>query len=236
MAVRVVDTKEDARKRFELFYDRKSKRTLERSFTWPKEFQEIGIGRDVAVKILPEAFGSDPERLRRFDQEARAAGSLNHPNVVAIFDVGELAMQVCNDHRPAVAAAGASVTVAVRGAPLLMVGDRDRLHQVLSNLIGNALVHARGAPIEVTVAARGGDVVITVADDGPGIPADQLPRVFERQWQGREGRGGAGLGLGIVKRVAEAHHGTVAVTSPPGRGARFEVVLPRDGSQLEAAP
>ncbi|HVV84463.1 MAG TPA: PAS domain-containing sensor histidine kinase [Kofleriaceae bacterium] len=149
---------------------------------------------------------------------------------LARFDVGELVRQVCRDHEPAAAAAGSAVAVVLPGAPSAIVGDRDRLHQVLSNLLGNALVHARGAAVEVAVVARAGEVAITVADRGPGIAPDELPFVFERYRQGARRRGGAGLGLAIVKGLVEAHRGTTTVTSQPGAGARFEIVLPEAGA------
>jgi PAS domain S-box-containing protein len=142
------------------------------------------------------------------------------------FDLGELVRLVCRDHGPAATAARSALTVVVPASPAAIVGDRDRLHQVLSNLIGNALIHARGAAVEVMVVARPDDVVITVEDRGPGIPADVLPFVFERYRQGARRRGGAGLGLAIVKGLVEAHGGTTTVTSQPGAGARFEIVLP----------
>jgi PAS domain S-box-containing protein len=142
------------------------------------------------------------------------------------FDVRDLVRQVCRDHQSAATASGATLTVSVPDPPAQIIGDRDRLHQVLSNLLRNAMVHARGAAIEVSVAWRGGHVVIAVADDGPGIPADELPLVFDRYRQGARHRGGAGLGLAIVKGLVEAHHGTATVTSQPGHGARFEVALP----------
>jgi anti-sigma regulatory factor (Ser/Thr protein kinase) len=110
-----------------------------------------------------------------------------------------------------------------------MVGDQDRLHQALSNLISNALVHARGAAISIGIMARGDQVVIIVSDDGPGIDREELPFVFERYRQGARHHGGAGLGLAIVKGVILAHHGTVNVTSERGHGVRFEIVLPRRG-------
>lgn len=80
--------------------------------------------------------------------------------------------------------------------------------------------------IELSTFTRGGDVVIVVADEGPGIPAEELSFVFDRYRQGAGHQGGAGLGLAIVKGLVEAHHGTVSVTSPVGQGARFEIVLP----------
>jgi len=143
------------------------------------------------------------------------------------FDVRELARQVCRDLEPAATAVRSSITVAVPEEPALIDGDHDRLHQVMSNLIGNALVHARGSAIDVSVVSRGHQVVIVVADHGPGISAEELPIVFERYRQGARHHGGAGLGLAIVKGLVEAHHGTAVVTSRLGQGARFEICLPR---------
>jgi two-component system sensor histidine kinase BaeS len=90
--------------------------------------------------------------------------------------------------------------------------------------------HAPGAAVVVRVAATAADVVIEVADDGPGISADELPHLFDRYRQGRRHLGGAGLGLAIVRGLAEAHGGTASVTSVAGHGARFTLTLPREAA------
>ncbi|MBK9034059.1 MAG: PAS domain-containing sensor histidine kinase [Myxococcales bacterium] len=146
---------------------------------------------------------------------------------IARLDARRLVRRVCADHELAAAAAGSTLTVTVGDEAAPLDGDRDRLHQVLSNLIGNALVYARGTAIEVSVITRAHDVVIAVADGGPGIPPAELPNIFERYRQGAHHHGGAGLGLAIVKGLVEAHHGTVTATSVPGHGARFEIALPQ---------
>jgi signal transduction histidine kinase len=108
--------------------------------------------------------------------------------------------------------------------------DHDRLCQVLENLIGNAVRFT--PPLgSVTVGAspreREGEVLFWVADTGTGIPAEELPRVFDRFWQGRKhGGGGAGLGLAIVKGIVEAHGGRVWAESNPGRGTTFFFTIP----------
>ena len=84
--------------------------------------------------------------------------------------------------------------------------------------------------MRVQVATQNGSAVVTVADTGPGIGAEDLPRVFERFYRADQARsnalGGAGLGLSICKAIVEAHGGTIAVASEPGAGATFTVRLP----------
>ena len=114
--------------------------------------------------------------------------------------------------------------------PVLVQGDRGRLHQLLANLLANARVHTpEGTAVETTVAVDGDEAVVTVADDGPGIPADLQPVLFERfvRADGSRSRatGSTGLGLSIVAAVAEGHGGRVEVESTPGR-TRFTVRLP----------
>lgn len=108
----------------------------------------------------------------------------------------------------------------------IVSADRDRVLQVLGNLIGNALKHARGAPIELTVTRREAEAEIAVRDRGPGIIAAELPHVFDRYWSGRTKKGGAGLGLAIAKGIVEAHGGKISVASRHGEGAVFSFTLP----------
>ena len=117
-------------------------------------------------------------------------------------------------------------------APVVVVGDAERLTQLLRNLLDHATRHT---PPDVTVEVRlrTSDALaqITVADTGPGIPSEHLAHLWERFYRVDKARsraaGGSGLGLAIVKYVAEAHGGGVNVTSVPGHGTTFTVVLPR---------
>jgi signal transduction histidine kinase len=102
--------------------------------------------------------------------------------------------------------------------------DADKLEQVFANLLENAVRHGAGH-VDVTLAPKDGATVVTVDDEGEGIPSDQAARVFGRFW--RSGRhGGTGLGLYITKGLVEAHGGTVGLGSSPSGGASFVVTLP----------
>ncbi|MEU5675276.1 ATP-binding protein, partial [Micromonospora sp. NPDC047753] len=109
-------------------------------------------------------------------------------------------------------------------------GDAARLHQVVANLLTNARVHTPpGSTVTTTLAVDAASAVLTVADDGPGVPVELQPEMFERFARGDSSRsrahGSTGLGLAIVAAVVEAHHGTVEVQSRPGRTV-FTVRLP----------
>ena len=108
-------------------------------------------------------------------------------------------------------------------------GARDELHRLVLNLMENALRHPDpGTAVEATVERVNGGVILAVEDDGPGIPLDQREKVFERFYRGTGDRSGSsGLGLSIVRAVAESHKGSVRLEEPlDGRGARFVVRIP----------
>jgi two-component system OmpR family sensor kinase len=115
--------------------------------------------------------------------------------------------------------------------PVVITGDTQRLHQVLANLLSNARTHTPpGTTVTTGLATQNGHVVLTVADDGPGIPPEVLPEAFERFARADTSRsrsaGSTGLGLAIVAAVVAAHDGSVGVTSVPGDTV-FTVRLPR---------
>jgi signal transduction histidine kinase len=114
-------------------------------------------------------------------------------------------------------------------AELAVRADRDRVVQVLSNLVDNAIRFTRpGGRISVALEARGDVLLVAVADDGPGIAPENLSRVFERFWKAEPGgKRGAGLGLYIAKAIVEAHGGRIWADNAPGRGGRFSFTLPR---------
>jgi len=116
--------------------------------------------------------------------------------------------------------------------PVTIVGDQQRLHQVVANLLTNARVHTpAGTSVVITLDTEPGNAVVTVVDDGPGIPDDLQPVLFERFARGDSSRsraaGSTGLGLAIVAAVVEGHGGRVLVHSEPGR-TEFRMELPRE--------
>jgi len=137
---------------------------------------------------------------------------------------------------------GVTLTVEVKPMPPLR-GDTDRLMQVFTNLLDNALTHTPSGG-SVTVAAERvegpdgqAEVEISVTDTGPGIPAEELPRIFERFYRvdkARAGSRGAGLGLAIVKEIVEAHGGRVWAESVVGLGSRFIVRLPAGQQDVQS--
>jgi signal transduction histidine kinase len=110
-------------------------------------------------------------------------------------------------------------------------GDRDKLVQVLVNLLSNALKYTPSdGRVTVDVMEKGNRAVVSITDTGSGIPESDLPFIFERFYRGDKSRtratGGAGIGLSIVKALVQAHGGQVSVESKVGTGSAFSVVLP----------
>jgi two-component system, OmpR family, sensor kinase len=121
--------------------------------------------------------------------------------------------------------------IAFEAEPAEVLGDRDRLRQIVDNLLANVRAHTPpGAAVTVRVGRENGSASVEVVDSGPGMSAEEAERSFERFYRADQSRsrasGGAGLGLSIVAAVAEAHGGSVAAESEPGRGATFRITLP----------
>jgi len=124
-----------------------------------------------------------------------------------------------------------------------VVGDHDRLKQLVLNLVDNALRYTpAGGKVTLDLVGQDGRALLRVRDTGPGIPAEHLPRIFERFYRVDRGRsrsqGGTGLGLAISQWIAEAHQGRIEVESEEGKGSTFTVVLPihKPGVSAPVAP
>jgi two-component system OmpR family sensor kinase len=171
--------------------------------------------------------------LARLDQQ--------RPLERAPVDIVALAADAVHDAQAVAPDRVISLDVAAGNAAVVL-GDELRLRQVLANLVSNALSHTpAGTPVDVGVAARDGEVHLSVGDRGPGLAADDAARIFERFFRADTSRtraaGGTGLGLSIVAALVAAHGGQVGVDTAPGHGARFWVRLPldRDGPHEQPA-
>ncbi|NLG63838.1 MAG: hybrid sensor histidine kinase/response regulator [Candidatus Cloacimonetes bacterium] len=129
---------------------------------------------------------------------------------------------------PIADADGISLTEQVDEPGTHVMADAERVQRVLSNLVGNALKFTpRGGEIHIHVERDGDMCRFSIRDQGPGIPPENLQRVFDRYWQAnRTGGAGAGLGLAIAKGIVEAHGGRIWAESEPGKGATFRFTLP----------
>jgi len=124
-----------------------------------------------------------------------------------------------------------SMAVVTELSPNLTVrADRNRLRQVLVNLLDNAIKYsAPGGRVEISADARADEVLITVKDTGAGIPAEEIPRIWERLYRGDKSRSqrGLGLGLSLVRAIIKAHGGSMKVQSTVGEGSSFVMHLPK---------
>jgi len=178
--------------------------------------------------------------MRRIEDESRRMGVLVEDLLTLArldetpqlrrepVDLAKLARDVVTDAQ----ATAPERPIGVQAPDVAIVsGDPHQLHQVLANLMRNALVHTpAGSAIEVSVRRDGRTVEIGVRDHGPGLPDGERERLFERFWRaeaGRErGKAGAGLGLAIVHDIVAAHHGSVSADNAAGGGALLLVTLP----------
>lgn len=159
------------------------------------------------------------------------------------LDLGALAERQLAASRYRAMAAAVDVTLQRPPDLPLLMADEQRLGQVLTNLLDNALRHTPASgTITVALAAQGTELTITVTDSGEGIAAADLPHVFDRFYRADPARarasGGSGLGLAIVRELVEAHGGTVSVASPPpghAQGTAFTITLPIEQTLLTPA-
>ncbi len=169
-----------------------------------------------------------------------------HRTPDAQIDLVELSRKAAAGFEPAILARMARLELAVGPAPLPVIGDADQLAQVLQNVIGNALQHG-GTGVHIRLAvepagpgerwpARAG-VVLSVADDGPGIAPEHLPRITERFYRVDAARsravGGTGLGLAIVKHIVTRHRGQLQIESTQSRGTTLRIWLPAAPGAVE---
>jgi signal transduction histidine kinase len=183
-------------------------------------------------------------RLTRMVEELRTLSLADEGQLrLELIDVdpASLVEQVTHGMLPMAKERGIELTAEVIHPLPTVRADGDRLAEVLTNLIGNALRYAPDGG-HVTVSARHteGQIVLAVRDDGPGIAQEDIPFVFERFWRGDKSRnrssGGTGIGLAIVRHLVELHGGKISVESTLGRGTLFKVSLPLEEGGSRTAP
>ena len=136
--------------------------------------------------------------------------------------------------RTAWAAVGSNISVKYRPPEreVVAIFDRTRIRQALSILLDNAVKYTpEGGEVKVEIREREGWAEVVVSDTGVGVPAEQLPLIFERFYRADKARrrGGVGLGLAIARQIIEAHDGRIEVRSEPGRGSTFVLGIPQSG-------
>lgn len=207
----------------------------------------ISVIRSHLEAMLDGVFPATPDNLALVHDETLRLGRLvNDVRTLSLADAGQLPLdrteldlaalveQAVAAFAPLAEADGVALTAVVDAVPRVPA-DGPRIHQVLANLIANALRYAvegdAAAPaVVVAVAPAMGGVGVRVTDTGPGLTAEQQTAVFDRFWRSDAARsreqGGSGLGLAITKGIVEAHGGQVGVESMPGAGTTFWFTLP----------
>jgi histidine kinase len=176
----------------------------------------------------------EADRLSRLVQDLQDLSRLEESGAnlaIRPAPVGEIVAGVMQKMRPQFEAKRVALTAAIPAGLPPVLADRDRIQQVLLNLVANALQYTPpGGAVCVEASGNGGGVQIAVIDNGIGIAPEHLPHIFTRFYRVDKSRsraaGGAGIGLTIARRMAEAHDGSITVESAPGRGSRFLVTLP----------
>ncbi|HXG58312.1 MAG TPA: GAF domain-containing sensor histidine kinase [Thermoanaerobaculia bacterium] len=165
----------------------------------------------------------------------RLEGGKRLPIEASRVDVETLFVETYEIFRAQAAAGSVTLQYEIGRGVSAVHADHHRVQQVLSNLIGNSLKFTpAGGVVAFRADARNGEIVFTVSDTGPGIPPENLDKVFTPYWQAkRTERMGAGLGLPIAKGIVESHGGRIWVESEPGKGARFRFTLPAGRTAAE---
>lgn len=198
------------------------------------------VGDDGAAARAHATLDQQAGRLAHLVADLRKLAELEtQPLEQEDVDVAQVVRDAVEDVLAQADAAGRprpSVTVTLPTVPWPLPhvrGDVDLLYLAVYNLVGNAVKFSPpGTPVEVRGADEGGTVVVEVADAGPGIPPDEVDTVFDELARGRDARGtpGSGLGLALVRVIAERHGGRASLLSRAGRGTSVRLHLPADGA------
>jgi len=191
--------------------------------------------------LLDQVVEPAPEQLSSLrDEVLRLARMVDDLHTLAAAEAAalQLSLRPCDLAEVAGAAADslagrfvvAEITLERRLTPVLVLADSGRLHQVITNLLVNALKFTQaGGRVTLTAGPAGAQARLGVSDTGSGIAVDELPHIFDRFWRGREAAGvtGSGIGLAVVAELVRAHNGRVGVRSTHGEGTQISITLPR---------
>jgi signal transduction histidine kinase len=210
-----------------------------------------------AAQNLADGSVSGPTQVRRYGGLIEAEGRRLQDLVEKVLELAGVTSQARRSPRERVSTAGVVEAAVADAAPearergveietalpegeLYVLGDAEALRRGVGNLVANAIKHGgEENSVKVRIEALSGEVSISVADRGPGIPDSEVPHVFDAFYRGRRARErqirGSGLGLSLVQQVAREHGGRVEVRSSPGKGSTFTLVLPEaPGEGLQA--
>ena len=226
-----LQTTEDARRRFvsDASHELKTPLAAIRLLT-DSILQTDNMDQETTREFVAD-IGMEAERLSRITEDLLQltkldSGIIQEPVVVDVLPVLEQAMRMMS---LVAQERGSELTFSAQEGCLVMA-TRDEVHQVISNLTDNALKYSAGGPVQVSLRKVHGQVVLSVADRGPGIPEADLPRIFERFYRVDKARsraaGGTGLGLSIVSDTVKRRGGTVEAANRPGGGSVFTVRWP----------
>jgi len=199
---------------------------------------EWGLDEPATARPKLEVIAAETDRMVGLIGDLLDLSRIDHRGVIRSrrhTDVGQLALSVVTSQQARAGRKGVALTMGDAGGCEAVI-DPDRIVQVLSNLLTNAIDFTpEGGTVALSVGRSAGDVLVDVADTGPGIPAPALPRIFDRFYRVDPSRsrehGGSGLGLAIAKEIVEAHGGQISAESPPGGGTRIRFTLPSSGGR-----
>jgi two-component Ni(II)/redox sensor kinase NrsS len=206
---------------------------LEAERTAPGGTSSRPDGAGLSAQAL-ERMVSQGRRLQQLIADLLLLASLEwpaSPSRMQPCDLAEISGDVCEDFSEAAEAAGVTLLHTVEATDTRVLGNEAELSRLLINLLSNALQHSpAGGTVRVSLERRGREIELLVRDNGPGIPAEQQARIFERFHRLDPARsrpqGGTGLGLAIAQAIARRHGGVISLESQPGEGSVFRVQLP----------
>jgi two-component system sensor histidine kinase BaeS len=204
-----------------------------------RAFTELQRDGDVDEPTRREFLARSEEQITRLEWMSTNLLDLSRidagifPLDVRSGDLRDPIRSVVEAHAEIAEQRGVSLSSEVPATPVMLRFDRERIVQLLTNLVGNGLKFTqRGGEVVVSLADAPEGAILAVRDTGPGITTAELPHVFDRFFRGTnvgEARAsGSGLGLAIARSIVEMHHGSIEVASAPGKGATFSVRLPRE--------